>query len=617
MPRQRLMLAACIILAATAASVEEVYRSPQALVASPDGKVLYVAEAGPSQVVFWDVAAGVAAKAVPVPAEPTGLALSADGSQLYVTCADPDGQVCVVDTASGEVQRTLPAGHGATAPVLSPDGDWLYVCNRFSDDVSVIEPASGEEQARVKVSREPVAAAITPDGAHLFVANLLPAGRSDADVCAAVVSVIDTAKREVVAEIALANGSGAVRGICMAPDGAHVYVAHVLARFHMPTTQLDRGWMNTNALSIIDVAKLERLNTVLLDDVDRGAANPWGVACTPDAKYVCVTHAGTHELSVIDAPALIDKLVNLPATAEEAGPVVYPAVAANAEDVPNDLSFLVGLRRRIQLDGNGPRAVAVIGSNAYVAMYFTGGLNSVDLRPDARRPVTALALGPEPPMTAIRRGEVFFNDARFCFQGWQSCVSCHPDARADGLNWDLLNDGIGNPKNAKSLLLSHETPPVMCSGIRPKAEVAVRAGIRYIQFAVRPEEDAVAIDEYLKNLKPVPSPHLVDGKLSPSAFRGKEVFFREDVGCATCHPAPLYTDLEMHDVGTRGPLDRRDDFDTSTVIEAWRTGPYLHDGRSATIMDMLTKDNPGDKHGKTSHLSQEELDDLAAFVLSL
>ncbi|MBI3682582.1 MAG: hypothetical protein HY235_19565, partial [Acidobacteria bacterium] len=46
--------------------------------------------------------------------------------------------------------------------------------------------------------------------------------------------------------------------------------------------------------------------------------------------------------------------------------------------------------------------------------------------------------------------------------------------------------------------------------------LAVRAGIRYILFTVRPEEDAVALDEFLKSLQPVPSPHLVSGKLSPA-----------------------------------------------------------------------------------------------------
>ncbi|MFQ5576179.1 MAG: glycosyltransferase family 39 protein, partial [Anaerolineae bacterium] len=49
----------------------------------------------------------------------------------------------------------------------------------------------------------------------------------------------------------------------------------------------------------------------------------------------------------------------------------------------------------------------------------------------------------------------------------------------------------------------------------PNAEAGVRAGITHILFAVRPEEEAAAIDEYLKSLRPVPSPHLVDGNLSP------------------------------------------------------------------------------------------------------
>ena len=43
------------------------------------------------------------------------------------------------------------------------------------------------------------------------------------------------------------------------------------------------------------------------------------------------------------------------------------------------------------------------------------------------------------------------------------------------LNWDLLNDGVGNPKNTRSLLLAHKTPPAMFLGVRANAEAAVRA----------------------------------------------------------------------------------------------------------------------------------------------
>lgn len=49
----------------------------------------------------------------------------------------------------------------------------------------------------------------------------------------------------------------------------------------------------------------------------------------------------------------------------------------------------------------------------------------------------------------------------------------------------------------------------MISGIRAKAEVAVRAGYKLIQFSDLPEEFAECVDEYLMSLKPVPSPYLV------------------------------------------------------------------------------------------------------------
>lgn len=91
------------------------------------------------------------------------------------------------------------------------------------------------------------------------------------------------------------------------------------------------------------------------------------------------------------------------------------------------------------------------------------------------------------------------------------------------------------------MLLAHQTPPVMWRGVRDRAETAVRSGIKYIQFAVCPEDDAVAIDQYLKSLQPVPSPYLVKGRPSEAARRGETLFAQAD--CARCHPAPLYTDL--------------------------------------------------------------------------
>ena len=218
-------------------------------------------------------------------------------------------------------------------------------------------------------------------------------------------------------------------------------------------------------------------------------------------------------------------------------------------------------------------------------------------------------------MSLERQGEMLFNDATICYEHWLSCASCHPDGRADGLNWDLMNDSQGNPKNTKSMLLSHATPPSMAEGVRATAEVAVRAGIRHILFAERPEAESVAIDAYLRSLEPVPSPYRVGGRLSPAAERGREQFNR--LGCDRCHPVPLYTDLKMHDVGTRRTDDYTNRFDTPTLVEVWRTAPYLHDGRYATIRDLLIEGRHGLEGGRGSLATEREIDDLAEFVLSL
>jgi len=615
-PIERILVLVCLstvcgAIVAIPAAGADAWLGPVAVVASRDGKRLFVANADAKQIALVDVAGGKVTTSTAMPAEPTGMALAPDGKKLYVTCAAPKSTIVVLDAASGKKVASISTGHTAVGPAISPNGKTLYVCNRFNNAVAVIDLATGKETARIAAVREPIAAAIAPDGKAVFVANHLPGDRADTYNISAKVTVIDTATGKTTS-IRLPNGSSSLRSICVSPDGKYAYTVHILGRYQMPTTQVERGWMNTNAMSVIDVSARKLVNTVMLDDVELGAANPWGVACTDDGDTICVTHAGTHEVSVIDADGLLKKLL-----------------APDPDDeVPNDLAFLVELRRRVSLRRggsiepfeairfNGPRGLAVVGSKVYAVGYFSDNLAVIDLKTKSDKIVSTIDLGPKPKMTVQRRGEMFFNDADLCFQQWQSCASCHPDSRVDGLNWDLMNDGLGNPKNARSMLLAHKTPPSMSSGVRLKAEAAVRSGIKYILFSVRPKEEnsANAIDEYLKALKPVPSPYLVDGKLSAAAERGKKLFFDKSVGCGKCHPAPLYTDLAMHDVDAKGKYDRRNTFDTSTLIECWRTAPYMHDGQYTTMTELLTKG----KHGKVdTKLDAKQIADLVEFVLSL
>lgn len=583
------------------------YLSPSAMLFSPSENALYMVQAAAGRVDVVEPESRKIIRSLPVTGSPTGIALTKDTRRLYVS-TQSEG-IIVYDLSRGKVTAAVAAGHGPNSPILSPKEEILYVCSRFDNSIAVIDAVRAVVMETIPVVREPVGAALSPDGRFLFVANHLPAEAADTDYSAAQVSVIDTAARKQIKTIPLPNGSTGVRGICMSPDGRHVYVTHILARYQLPTTQLDRGWMNTNAVSILDAAAQSHFTTVLLDDVDHGAANPWAVACSTDGAHLFVTHAGTQELSVIDRVGLHRKLDAL-----ASGKNVSNVIDAFS-DVPRDLSFLVDLRRRIPLDGLGPRSLAVTEDRIFVGQYFSDSIAIIDLSAGPRNAGKDIPLNPDFQMTPVRQGEIYFNDASLCFQQWQSCASCHPDGRADGLNWDLLNDGIGNPKNTKSLLLAHQTPPVMITGIRDKAETAVRAGIRHIQFAQRPEETAAAMDAWLKSIKPVPSPRLIKGELSPAAKRGQRLY--EAAGCGSCHSGPALTNLNKYDVGTGTGRERDTAFDTPTLVEIWRTAPYLYKGQAAAIQDVLTKENPQDRHGQVASLSEDDLSDLIEYILSL
>ncbi len=518
---------------------------------------------------------------------PTGIATR--GDYAYITTFGTVGEVHFLNLKTGKIEKSLKTGSGARSPLLSPDGMILYVLNQFENTVTRINLNNRRIAASVEVLREPFKAVTDLEGRYLFVNNFLPAQRADLDTVTASVSVIDLDGFKKVKDIQLANGSNALSGITLSPDGKYVFVTHTLARFGLPTNQLLQGWMNTSAMSIIDVGTLEKTATVLLDDPERGAGGVWGINTSADK--IVITHSGTHEISLIDYPAFLEKYNSY----------------TDKHSLNYDLTFMHGIRRRIPLTGNGPRDFIISGDEAIVTTYFSDILNFINLENGKTRYAGLNANRME---SRIDMGNRIFHDASFCFQNWQSCNSCHPGGgRNDGLNWDLLNDGVGNPKNTKSLLHSHVTPPSMISGIRESAEMAVRAGFTHIQFTRISEEYATYVDEYLKSLRPVPSPYLVDGELSEKAERGKKVFDR--LGCGACHSGPYFTDLKMYRIGQDVEFDKG--WDTPTLIEVWRTAPYLFDGRAASMMDVYTVH----RHGIEKKLSEKEIEELVEYVNSL
>ena len=470
------------------------------------------------------------------------------------------------------------------------------------DSVILTDLNAGSAVAGIPAGRQPVAVALSPDEAWAVVSNHLPEGAATDPDQAACVTIIDLERRTVAARVHLPAGASNVREVTISPDGSHAYVVHTVGRTQLPTTQVERGWINTNALSAIDLNTRERVATVLLDALLEGAADPWGLAIAPDGSRLWITLAGVHQLVTIDLPGLSALLQRRTAGLE------------------NDLAALyaAGIIQRRRLPGNGPRGLAVSpdGRTLAVAMYFSGQV--VLLNADDGNVRAVIELPDQPAADAARMGERVFHDASFSKQGWLSCATCHSDARVDAQNWDLLNDGLGNPKNARSLLWSYKTPPMMSLGVRATMEAASAAGFRHIAFQGISERELGDVFAYLRSLEPEPSPYRsADGPRARQIERGRALFEGDRVGCARCHPGPLFTDLNRYDVGTRGTLDRAAAFDTPTLVELWRTGPYLHDGSAATLHEVLVERNRNDLHGATTQLSEEEIADLLAYLLSL
>ncbi len=582
------------------------YISPTALAPSPDGKKLYVAGQTGRSVTEVDISSGLGtvSRTVLLPKEPTGLVVSPDGNRIYVTCSSqrrPDGEVFVVGTGSFSIEKSFSAGHSARSPVISPDNGTLYICNEFKNFVSIYNTSTGALIDTVHVLRLPFSAAITPDGARLVVANFLPYvnTRYEDTVAQGTVTIINTASRSVEANVNLTNGSQSLAGICVSQDGKYAYVSHIRSMPNMtPLNVISGGWINANAISVVDIVNKRYVDVVLLDRKSSGAANPWGVSC--DSHTLCVVSAGSQEIHVMNLDSLHKMLA-----------AVKPNILYTALDSARKFTT------RKNLTVRGPRSVAVCGNRAYIGGYFSDSVEVVDITNGGARLLGSIPMGPAKAWDNVRNGEFSFCDAKkMCDERWQSCTSCHPFGRMDALKWDLANDGDGNFKNDKSLLYAHITPPCMWTGIRLTGEDATRKGVQNI-LMIEPtsvETEAAAIDEYLKSERHVPSPFLDGGRLSAAAKRGKAVFVK--FSCNACHvPETYYTDMQLHP-GLRSSDDigKWDgNWDTPTLIETWRTAPYLHDGR---YLDMIEMFKGPEKH-EISSITTQELDDLIAFVKSL
>lgn len=370
----------------------------------------------------------------------------------------------------------------------------------------------------------------------------------------------------------------------------------------VPATQVAQGWVFTNVVRMNGGAAPDLVAS--LDEPQQGYAKPSHLIVSSKEKRIFVSCAGADVVLALDE-ARLAKCAQ-PFT-DERGPDTLPPRLDSTASRHYILARLPTQAnpRRMALSGDGKTLV--------VSNYLADSLTVIDA--ENLHVVKHIPLGHAQP-DAVRRGEILFNSGKMTFQGQFTCASCHPNGGADGLTWDLERDGVGNFKKTKSLLGIKDTAPYGWHGSSPTLADRVGGTLRTLHRHEPTESEVNDLVAYLESLPP-PKPLPVRAEDRPAVARGK-VLFEGKGQCANCHHrGSMLDDSAGHDVGTRGPTDTQDRFDTPALRGVVYNTPYLHDGRAATLAAVFTRHNERKRHGSAHVLSNQELNDLIAYLKSL
>ena len=585
------------------------YLTPTDLRFSPDGLRAYVVCEDDDSLLALDAHTWHSLGRARVGHKPKRVALSPDGKRLYVSNEWSD-TVSEIDPGTLSIRRTLKTGWGPTGLTTDKGGRFLYVANSIGNDVSVLDLTRGVEIKRLAASRSPHGVTLSRDGHRIYVSNLLPQLAPQDQQPVSEVTAIDV-DRQVVAERILIPGAIELQPVAEAPREAGGYLVVPLAtpKNLNPLVQVAQGWILTHGFAVIQPHSGDTLQAgaqvakVLLDDVDQYYAGASAAAFSLDGRHLLITSSEADVVSIIDT-AKLDSLQRRRAL----------------EDLPDRLDAAQEFVVRRLATGANPAALAIApnGRTAYIANRLDDSLTAVDLR-EMAGPSTIGLGGPEE-LSPIRRGERLFHDARFSFQGQLACASCHPDNHVDGLAWNLETPQLGHDRVLNRTLRGiADTAPYKWNGHNPDLET--QCGVRAAKFIFHSEgfdhdqlEDLVA---FLKSIPLPPNRHVApDGKLNAAQERGRQLYFTKH--CDTCHPPGThYTSRVSADVGTATRNDTSAQFDIPQLDRVYERPPYLHGGQALSLEEIWTRFNVQGKHGVTSDMTKEQLNDLVEFLKTL
>jgi DNA-binding beta-propeller fold protein YncE len=534
---------------------------------------------------------------IPVGHHPEGVAWLGQ-SAIVACCVYGDDEVVLIDTEAGKVLRRIPVFDEPYGIVSSSDGRRLYVTLEYPGQVICLDADTGKQLQQWDVGSLPRGLAIAADDRSLLITEYLTAR----------VIRMDTADGRILQTWDGASTDNLGRQIVISPSGTRAYLTHIRSR-------VTAAHGNGSIFPYVSVVRLEgeKQGTRLRVPMDtirgtRVTANPWDCDVTPDGKSLCVVFAGTNDMYICRITG----------------------------DDHVELDYQTGMQL-----GNNPRAVRCVPDGSAVLVYNALDFEVVAFSLRDGKEISRVAVTQNPLSEQLLLGKKLFYTALspMTSRGWISCSSCHPDGDADGRTWQQP-EGLRNTQPMAGLAWTH---PLHWSADRDEVqdfEHTIRGRLMQgpgLMKGALPDAmaekitgrsaslDALAV--YTNSHRFPMSPHAKQG-LTESAKRGRDLFHSAETKCAVCHKGPFYTDsqpfandrLLMHDVGTGGDdttelMGPR--YDTPTLLGIYRSAPYLHHGRAATLRDVLTTENRQDRHGKTSHLTPVQLDDLVEFLRSL
>jgi len=561
-----------------------------------------VAVVNPDQgsVSFLDPSSLALQSSTAVAGEPHALLeVTLGGAPVVLVATYRGGEVVAIDESSGAVTRRVSPCAGPYGLAASPDGTWVAVSCEWDGTVQRIDLATFTASVLAKGLHRPRALAVlgTDVFAGDYVGGLVHALHADGTSTPTTLVPAGAPYRPALTQMS-ANLVSAI-----VPAFGQLFVSHVLEnntgdQSVEPEAEDYGSVTSTNPKINPSVTPFGGSAPVLYAVFDGGSR----VYSGPEAlapfggRYLLVAHGSTANVAVLDTQA----------TTPEARAVG---------------TFRVGA---------GPMGVAVDSSGkvAYVDNAFDQSVSRLDLEQPFASPAPVFAATttlvrtiPSPYTADALAGRRLFWDAtnpHVTPSGVVACASCHPGGTDDGLVWFIHTANIP-PKRRRTPHLGNsrtETAPFHWNGQFATMSDLVENTMTNLMAGDGLLVDVDTIQPYIDQIVKPPVLPVTD---AASVARGSTLFHSDALACAACHSGTYFTDDLLHTVLDPMSLDSEDvipESNTPGLFGLFLRAPYFHDGRAATLLDVLTMGSAAPMD-HTTGLSQGDLDDLVAYMNSL